>query len=348
MAEEYPLLFDEANLENLRIMVEHGQPVSHIGMLQRDLSIYGCTIRVGSVGSVCTHPEYRMQGYAGRMLDDCIHKLERDGADIMLVSGNRTLYQRAGCAPVGLVYHVNIRDGDRDRLRAEGIEVCSEADLRDVIRLHQGESVRFIRPYDDVEKLLSVTGDLPSLGWEQTLLIIQWYEHPMAYVVVRSTEKEGHRTGRIVEYAGSREVLIRSLGVLLDRYGVKQLRISIPFYDRALIHGLESRGFGYEVGTMGGHTLRVIHFERLMERMRSYMEERLGRKAAARLVFFERGGRFIFRWGDEERRVGDRLTLTRMLFGASGGETRGHIKGLQAVLREILPLPLPLPGLNYV
>jgi len=96
MQEEFPLLFNEKNVENLRIIKVDGKIVSHVGIFECDAIIHGCRLKVGMIGAVCTHPDYRGRGFATRLVEDAMSKMRRDGVNIVMISGIRRLYDRAG------------------------------------------------------------------------------------------------------------------------------------------------------------------------------------------------------------------------------------------------------------
>ena len=56
MEKWYPLLFNDDNLENMRIILEDNRPVSLIGISEAEITVYGCRTKIGSIGSVCTYP----------------------------------------------------------------------------------------------------------------------------------------------------------------------------------------------------------------------------------------------------------------------------------------------------
>ena len=85
MRGRFPVLFSNENLENCRIIVHDGKPVSHVGYLVRDAVIAGPTIRIASIGAVCTHPDYRKQHLASRLLDDCERRMREQGVDVIYI-----------------------------------------------------------------------------------------------------------------------------------------------------------------------------------------------------------------------------------------------------------------------
>src|SRR5690348_8886220 len=101
LVDQYVQLFNEDNYENLRICVEDGKCVSHVGMTEQGAVLLGCPIHAACIGGVCTHPDYRKRGFASASFDDAARKAREDGIDLMIVSGDRNLYRMRGCVHVG-------------------------------------------------------------------------------------------------------------------------------------------------------------------------------------------------------------------------------------------------------
>src|ERR687888_292012 len=70
MGPEYPLEFNEANAENLRVIDRDGEIVAHVGICLREALILGVPLRVASIGAVCTDPTCRGAGLASRLMAD--------------------------------------------------------------------------------------------------------------------------------------------------------------------------------------------------------------------------------------------------------------------------------------
>src|SRR5947209_3284810 len=101
MFRRFPQLYNEANRPNLRVVAEDGRIVCHVGMIQREASLAGCRVGVACIGSVATFEEYRGRGFASLAFQDACDKAAADGVDVMLISGGRGLYTRAGCRRFG-------------------------------------------------------------------------------------------------------------------------------------------------------------------------------------------------------------------------------------------------------
>ena len=70
--------------------------MSFIAVSRFKINLLGVIIDVGSLGSVCTHPDYRGRGLAGSLLAHVENELRAQGVDLLYVSGGRSLYLRGG------------------------------------------------------------------------------------------------------------------------------------------------------------------------------------------------------------------------------------------------------------
>jgi len=129
-----------------QVICHRGVPVSQISIYHSRLDVYGSPLRIGSIGGVCTHPDYRGLGLATRLLDYCTHKLTDEGARLMLISGMQGLYTRAGCVTAQDLTSMTLNPG-QIHLGKSGLSLrrATEADLPDCARLYQAEVVHFVR-----------------------------------------------------------------------------------------------------------------------------------------------------------------------------------------------------------
>ena len=84
LADIQPHAFNDDNASNLRVVVENGEVVSHIGTIRREVSIFGCTLRVASLGGVATLESHRGKGYATALLRDTLRDCRKDSVDYIM------------------------------------------------------------------------------------------------------------------------------------------------------------------------------------------------------------------------------------------------------------------------
>jgi GNAT superfamily N-acetyltransferase len=312
MGSVLPLLFSRANAGNLRIMTDGGRPVAMVGMVINDLLLREIGLRAGSIGSVCTLPEYRGQGFAGRLMDDAMAHAAAQGASLLLVSGGRGLYRRMACIDAGLyrVIEVDRRAGRRGRGR---VRQWTEQDSAALEALHSREEVRFVRAPGEMAVLLRARAMFcrPARTW-----VVEEAGKIAAYLCVSGP---GDRTGSGIvlsrELAGSREAVLDAAAGVLKEEGAQRLDVEVPASDGLVAL---AAGRGMALRAVGRHgTLKVMDRGAFL------------RAIAPRLE----------RW---QHPLPDSLEdLAALVFGSAERTSQADPDG---------PFPVPLPGygLNYV
>ena len=348
LVDKYPQLFNEDNLENLRVIVDGGEVISHVGMTEQWVSIFGCLLRVACVGAVCTHPNYRMRGLATRLFNDACKKAYNDGVDFMLVSGIRGLYLRAGCRQIlGCDFEVSVTPEHIQLLSDPAITVkpCSSRDIEVMSAIYRREPVRFLRRLEDYQRAFACRHVMDK---ESEFLLILKDGSPRAYVILPSPSKKSKV--RIGEYAGERSSLVNALGLILQRFpSLEEIVIHILGCDVLLQSLMEEKGLQLRPSN-SACTVRIINFTQLMERLRPYFEEVIGYKETRKIRFLEKEGRFIVEYGADRVVIPGRPEAAQLIFGSKDAPTELLSAGGKAgkILREVLPIPLPWYGINFV
>lgn len=163
---EFPLVFSHDHPERLWIIKDGSRVVSLVGSLERPVLIEGCRIPAAALGTVCTDPEYRGQGLAGRILAALLDHLRERGVHLVIISGDRSLYRRAGAVTAGLVRWIvapaadpagsgNPLDGNPLPGRTWAVREARESDFVQVLRLYEREPLRFERSLADLRAFVS-------------------------------------------------------------------------------------------------------------------------------------------------------------------------------------------------
>jgi GNAT superfamily N-acetyltransferase len=346
----YPHCYALDNAENLRVIVEDGEVVSHIGTIRRNVSIFGCTVRVASLGGVATYEEHRGRGHATRLFEDNVQQCRQDGCDFMLVSGYRKMYHRFGCRYVGRDWSFAIPREHADAFDDAGIEIVEATpdDIETMAEIYRHEPVRWLRPRADYEN--GMKGFVTNKPAE--FLLVRENGAVRGYVIVVMARRERDAgTISLAELAGERRAVAGALGKILRRHDdAGRLGVHVMRCDARMRGLLEAGGLEGTPANSSGTTM-IINFRQFMERMRPYFEERVGTEAAESLVFIERAEQMIFAYGGDEVVAEDAGQAIQIIFGTLDGAEEALLEaGGRAgkLLRQLFPLQGLWYGLNYV
>ncbi|MGE5594091.1 MAG: GNAT family N-acetyltransferase [Betaproteobacteria bacterium] len=372
MGMQFPLLFSPENAGNLRVFSECGRIVSLVGCLRQTIWVDGHPLPVGSVGSVCTKPEHRGRGLAGRLVYDVFAQLEAVGIPLALISGDRGLYKQLGCVEAGCFERFEVaredwaqaaRRSEGSRARGNGVwfRLFQEGDLALLHNLYQGEPVRFGRTLEEFDRLIWRCPGLKRLFGDERVVVSYRgrLDQVSAYVITRlRTAQDGSSKLHIVEYAGDREDVIDAISYAVRQDSPSVITLTIPAWDTNSLRLLNAGGLWGLRSTLPGHTLYVTSVRALMEKLSSYIKERLGTHPGTDGFTLRESGdpesglaRWILGVGGEEVEIPSRQHLTRLIFGGLSTEELQRIaphERPRRVLATVFPVPLPVPGLNYV
>jgi predicted N-acetyltransferase YhbS len=339
MGQEYPLVFEAPNTQNLRVARHGGRLVSHVGICIRDASILGARLRVASIGAVATDPEHRGHGLASRLMEDARRHALQQGASLMLISGGRGLYHRLGYVTVGAFQSYIVPAGDADT----GFQVAEfrPEDLRAIVSLYQAEPIRFFRPVDDWHKLVAAS---MLMNQPADLLVISRANAIVAYAGVQRPASTG-REACVLEIGGSRTALAATLPGIARKYGVTGSEVVTWPSDAEWRAQASDRGWTWSLIPFTG-TLGIIDAERFFRAVRPLLEERTGE---LRIEPAGEGARLTAR--------GETMTLetmgqvTALVFGGDTEEAEAPPPvppALRPVIDAAFPIPLLWYGYNYV
>lgn len=336
------------------------KPVSQIYIAHDRIKMYDGTIRTGGIGGVCTHPDYRRQGLASRLLEHCTQQLVNEGARLMLISGDERIYMRAGNVFQGKYMYFSIKPEQGNPWRLPPADLvfrrANRADALLCSQLYQAEPVHFVRRKSDFSSALNDPMENTYIHADQW--IIERAGRAVAYLFlgINWGDSPGSGIRHVGEYAGSRAALADALPALITTSRLQELTWPVPWQDVELIQSLQDRGFAGNMRNLDGHTLRIINFPGFMEDLRPILRARVDAKLL-RGLRFEQSGPLLGGVGDDRYtmvRGSDRLELdgarmTHLVMGNANSQAEPiHAPGaLAEVIPALFPLPSFLPGLNY-
>ncbi len=342
------------------ILAHQGKPVSQIGTFHHRIKMYDGDIRTGSIGGVCTHPDYRGKQLASHLLEYCTQQLVDEGAKLMLISGAHGIYTRLGNVPHGRYVSFSIKPSQNGQSRSIPatlvVRKATEADALICNQLYQAEPIHFIRQKSDFSAVLHNPMSNPYVHAEQWIIELSGQAVAYLFLGIEWGAELGTGIRHVGEYAGSHLALADSLNIIMTSKNLKELFWSVAWQDIELIHLLQDGGYNGATMPLYGNTLRIINFPGFMNDLRPILRARLDANLL-RGLRFEQSGPLLGGLGADHHTItrgADRLQLdgasmTRLIMGGTDIETESiNLPGaLAEIIPALFPLPSFLPGLNY-
>ncbi|SEM84719.1 GNAT family N-acetyltransferase [Lihuaxuella thermophila] len=350
MADGFPHIFSDTLAGQSFAAFEDGKMVTFLGLVPSVICVGRARLSVYSLGSVCTHPDYRGRGYASKVLEKVLAHVEGAGASLLLVSGTGPLYTRANCHLFGDVFRFVIKPDSAESLFSQHVRddvqvrEWKPVDWLKIAGAAARRTTRYEQSVWDLAMLVRAEAYASCVKLRHKVLVAEREGELEGFVVVGVPHRDGKKhPPTAFEWAGSPEVVGMLLAAAVERYHLQQLEVPVPWHEQALIRSLES----YEVKrerNLG--TVNIIHPERLIAQLRPYLREKDGELECQFSVRFLETGRTQIRLGKESG-VLDSAELVSLVFDPEPKiRLDSHFKHL---LAQLFPIPFPYTGgLNYV
>ena len=101
---------DNKNMIHYGVFIQE-KLVASIGLYFMELSNNNATLKVGCVGAVSTHPDYRKNGYFKMLMNKILSYAKKHKFDLLFLGGNRFRYNHFGFENAGrkLVFNISNR-----------------------------------------------------------------------------------------------------------------------------------------------------------------------------------------------------------------------------------------------
>ncbi|HOJ59589.1 MAG TPA: GNAT family N-acetyltransferase [bacterium] len=341
MGREYARHVGMNNLENIRVIKQHGKIVSHVAVSVRPVVLGGIPTWVAGIGAVATHPEARGQGFASILMEDAVKRSVAQGADIMLISGDLGVYRRMHAVDCGCYPVVQIGTGEAQLSNRLAVAEMRVSDLPDMTALWATLPTRYLLPREDLEALFQSKWvmDKPTDWW-----MVRDERNPVGCGIVH------HRADilMLLDWAGHPAALEHAAAWWMERYGVNSLTY-IPSAMSLLPLAWHSRIQEYR--RFDG-TVLVIHARRFLERARPFLAERIGETCLEKLQIEAEDQRMEIALGSEKIELAHGGELALLFFGRAGEDFLASKVSKDSKLYEVLnrtfPVPLVWYGIGYV
>lgn len=345
-ARRWPMGLREEAKDNVFAMFHGDKPISAISRLERDIIVYGSKLRIGYVGSVCTHPDYRGRGLASTVLSATINWFRENNVDFVCISGNRRMYRDAGSRIVGGTNRFIIRKSNISNIQETAIayDIATKEDIKILSAIYEKENLRLIRPLSDYEIVLRYGH---CAGKPVEFLLITLNSIPVAYVLTTKLLKNGDRTyRRVMEYAGNREAIALALRKIAYEMP-KDSEIEIDIQNGDFLGVLMEWQNIYNEPTTKPGTFCVIDFAKTMSKVKTLFLSQFPEDVIESMHFAYGRDRYIAWCNNGFIEIDGLTNMVWTVLGAPPGEKISNIKAT-GIIREILEncLPVPLPPLE--
>lgn len=265
MRDRYPWLLGEANLVHRFVALERQKVIGALSYWIDEVVIEGHYLRVASIGAVATHPDYRHQGIASKLLEHAEQVMRQEKIDVVIISGAIDLYLRYGADRLSRVRTFEIPPG------TDPITVVPfrHEDLTAIKAMHDANPARFVRSLVQMQQLIEAT-TVPSNWMDTSVVTVLNPDQPVAYAVV--TRRPNKPGAWIREFGGDPAVLEALSGVLHRSLPVDRVILELIHND-PLILNLDRNLWVYKDEPMES-TIKVLDFEALIRKLKPLLIQR--------------------------------------------------------------------------
>ncbi|WP_054956247.1 GNAT family N-acetyltransferase [Paenibacillus dakarensis] len=351
MGSSFPLIFDPGFSHSYGAFDEHGNVTAFMGLVPFTIRTEAAQLKVFSIGSVCTDPDQRGKGLAGELLEACKAHAERSGASLIFVSGDRSLYTRAGCRHFGRVMeHRLMPEGAQElknKLQAE--YQIREMKSEDIFAMHElltKRNTAYMSSVSELGRLLDASAYANVLQLDQKVLIAEQNGGIAAFAVigVPGNRMTTSAPATLIEWAGEAEAAASILSEAIPLYGLTELLISLAWQDQELSDYLESAGAAKNHIQNSG-TIFLVNGQELLRQLAPLIPE----EAAGMLQAEGDHGPYLYKQGSNTIELDDE-GLISLLFDPESPH-RVTAAGSEMGGQDFMLRPIPLPytaGLQYI
>ncbi|MFE4713071.1 GNAT family N-acetyltransferase [Paenibacillus sp. NPDC056722] len=254
MKQLFPAIFQPGISHSYGAFTSDGTLAAFMGLVPSVIQAEEMLLEVFSIGAVCTAPAYRGVGLAGQLLKLCQAHAARAGASLIFVSGDRSLYERAGCVPFGAAVHAELTQDSAQALAAASgdawtLRPMQPGDLPAVNRLLLSRQAGHVHSPAELGVLLGAAAYAGALGLPQRTLVAERDGSIEGFVAVAVEPAAGDRAGAALtapksdapnqgtalEWAGRPEAVAALLAKAALCTGTSKLQVPVPWQERSLL-----------------------------------------------------------------------------------------------------------------
>jgi len=295
--------------------------VTHFGVWRVRVRIGTARVRVGGIGAVGTHGDYRRRGFMARTARASVQAMRDGGYDLSMLFGIRDFYHRFGYVRAWCpsLYKVSVDDLPAERPTAR-VRTFTPGHREDITRLYNREHARLTGT--------AVKPTYPRGTYPCPMEGYRWTDargRTAGYVILRPDKDM-----QCVEAAGSPEQALRVLARLARRRGCREILFD-TLHDRCrLIQRVRQGNCRVETRHIrrGGDMVATMHLASTLEKM----APELGRRLRGSPLDRWRGTLVV---ADRREAVALRIDRSRVTV-RRGGRSRHAVRGNDEIAQLLI------------
>ncbi len=269
MERSFPTIFQSGMSQSYAAFNEQGKLVSFIGMVPFIVRSGVAFLNAYSIGAVCTDPAYRGQGIAGKLFTLCQQHAKEAGASLMFISGDRSLYTRAGSVAFGETGKYIIESHVAERVDVQPSPwTISEMEPKDLCAVHSLMMHKSATIHWSINDLAQFIGASPMANihkMDQHIVVARTETQEIVAIAIVAAPRNpsSEEAGILIEYAGPDAAVIELLLHSIRQFELQSLSVTIPWQDVELANRLQAADVSVERQNNAG-TVLVIDGEALI------------------------------------------------------------------------------------
>lgn len=269
MWEAFPQVFTNGDIHSFGAF-DGGKLVSFIGLVPATITVGPATLYVFSLGSVCTDENYRGQGISTKILQEVYEYIEKAGASLLFVSGDRGMYARNHCYHFGKVTEYKLNQNNVQDVQYDGkIRNGNKQDVFALQELRQKKFVCFDTTVWEWSLLLSSSGLSSIHKQKQAVYVAENNGVVEGYVVIgMQTDGSKAKQSFVTESGGEPTVVHAILNEIIQCRKTEEIILHLPWHET----NEEVFDLYYSGGNFHGGTVHLVKLERLIEQLTPYFQ----------------------------------------------------------------------------
>lgn len=243
MGDAYPFVFSPSLKQSYGAFVNN-ELVAFMGFVPAIVQAGEARLHIYSVGAVCTHPDARGNGYASRLISSVFEHADQAGASLVLVSGNRSLYTRAGCYPFGRMKKYTLNQGNMTHIPSSAedtgtrIREWRPTDLFKLVEIMRTRTAYYEQSVTDLAALNYAEAFASNVKMRHTVLVAERQGEAVAFAIMAMAGEQASLSARnpfVVEWAGEAQATAAILAYAIRKFNIPNLDIRVNWFETDLM-----------------------------------------------------------------------------------------------------------------